>query len=166
MTYLRTLILSAVAALGFTCVFAANDSTSTTTPTQSTQGSGHHWRGGRMHSPFIRVVQQLNLNDDQKQRISSLIKAQHDARRANADSQRANGEALANPGDPNYAAAVSAAKTAAATAIQDRSNLEVQIYGVLTPDQQAQLPKVLADMKTRAEQHRAQWEQHNSKQTG
>jgi Spy/CpxP family protein refolding chaperone len=168
MIHPKTFFFSVVAALGLACtVFAATDATSPTTPAHSQQWRGHHGLRAGMHSSFMHAVRQLNLSDDQKQRISSLLGTQRESMRANADALRANFDALANPGDPNYSAAVSAAKTAAANAIQNRSDLEVQIYGLLTPDQQAQLPKVLADMKTRTEQRRAQWEQQRAtKQTG
>jgi len=41
-------------------------------------------------------------------------------------------------------------------------DLEVQIYGLLTPAQQGQLPAVLADMKAKADQRREQWQQHRA----
>jgi hypothetical protein len=106
------------------------------------------------------------LSDDQKQRIQSMLSTEREQLRANMDAQRTQREALANPGDAGYAAAVQAAQAAAAKAVQDRSNLQVQIYGLLTSDQQAQLPKVLADMKSRAEQRRAEWRQRRSEKNG
>jgi Spy/CpxP family protein refolding chaperone len=65
-------------------------------------------------------------------------------------------DVLANPGDPNYVSAVTAAKAAATNRIQQRSDLQVQIYGLLTPEQQGKLPQVLADMKA----HRAGEQKH------
>jgi Spy/CpxP family protein refolding chaperone len=68
---------------------------------------------------------------------------------------------LANPGDPNYATALQNAKTAAANRLQSQVDLESQIYNVLTADQKAKLPQVLADMKTKAQQRRAAWQQQH-----
>jgi Spy/CpxP family protein refolding chaperone len=69
---------------------------------------------------------------------------------------------LANPGDPNYAAAVQNAKTAAANRLQSEVELQGQIYNVLTADQKTKLPQVLADMKSKAEQRRAAWAQRHT----
>lgn len=162
MVHSRKLILSAVIALGaIGGVAAASDTTSPATSIHRMYGYGLG-----MHSPFLRAVRQLELSDDQKQRIRSLVTTEREAARANGHARRAELSALANPGDPNYASAVAAAKAAAANAIQRRSDLDVQVYGVLTPDQQAQLPKILADMRTRMEQHRLQrLEQGSSKTT-
>jgi Spy/CpxP family protein refolding chaperone len=74
---------------------------------------------------------------------------------------------LANPGDPNYATALQNAKTAAATRLQKQVELQSQIYNVLTADQKAKLPQVLADMKSKAEARRAAWQQqHGAAATG
>ena len=69
---------------------------------------------------------------------------------------------LANPGDPNYATALQSAKTLASTRIQNQSELQGQIYNVLTAQQKAQLPTVLASMKAQAAQRRAAWEQKHA----
>jgi Spy/CpxP family protein refolding chaperone len=60
--------------------------------------------------------------------------------------------ALANPGDPNYAAAVQAAKKRAADRIQRDSDLKLQLYNVLTPDQKTQWSKLVANWKARMAQ--------------
>jgi Spy/CpxP family protein refolding chaperone len=45
--------------------------------------------------------------------------------------------------------------------------LQSQIYSVLTPDQKAKLPSVLATMKAQAEQRHAAWKaQHPATGTG
>ena len=62
---------------------------------------------------------------------------------------------LANPGDPNYATALQNAKTRAADRLQAESQVQAQIYDVLTAQQKAQLPTVLASMKAQAEARRA-----------
>lgn len=61
--------------------------------------------------------------------------------------------ALGNPGDPQHAAAVQWAQKRAADRIQHRSSVELQVYGILTPAQQAQLPKILTAMQQHLSQH-------------
>jgi len=112
----------------------------------------------------LRATKQLNLTADQQASIKSIL--------ANARTQmeaaHASGQApvdmavLANPGDPNYATALQSAKTFAANRIQTESELQGQIYNVLTAEQKAQLPTVLASMKAQAAQRRANWEQKHA----
>jgi Spy/CpxP family protein refolding chaperone len=162
MTQSKTAMLSAVVALALSGAAWAAVNDAGQSAGAAVHERGHHYGAGhRTHSPFMRAVHHLNLSDDQKQRIASLLSTERTAKGAHAGEQFANRAALANPGDPNYAAAVSAAKAAAANAVQERSNLEVQIYGLLTADQQAELPKVLAEMKTRREEHRARHREAN-----
>ena len=74
---------------------------------------------------------------------------------------------LANPGDPNYATALQTAKTKFEARMQSESELQGQIYNVLTPAQKAQLPTVLASMKAQAQARRAQWQaQHPAPAAG
>ena len=61
--------------------------------------------------------------------------------------------ALGNPGDPQHAAAVHSAERRAADRGQHWSAVEQQVHAVLTPAQQAQLPKLLVDMRKRMAQH-------------
>jgi Spy/CpxP family protein refolding chaperone len=63
---------------------------------------------------------------------------------------------LANPGDPGHQAAVQAAKARAAERIDHFSEVQQQVYALLTPAQQAKLPQVLAEVqKERAAHHPA-----------
>jgi len=155
--------LGVLAGLNASAIAATESTPQTTGPSHRMHHA--HFGDKQGTGQFMRAVHQLDLSDDQKQRMHSLVATNRDQARASFSTQRANRETLANPGDPNYAAAVQAAKTAAATAIQDRSDLQVQIYGLLTTDQQAQLPKVLADMKTRGEERRMDWQQRHGTQS-
>jgi Spy/CpxP family protein refolding chaperone len=101
---------------------------------------------------FIRAIRQLQLSDDQKQQIKSLLGA---ARTAARSEPRPDLSVLANPSDPNYAAALQAAKDRAAVVVQRWSDLQLQIYNVLTPEQKAQLPQVLSNLQARAYQRNA-----------
>jgi len=60
--------------------------------------------------------------------------------------------ALLNPGDPNYKATVEAAKRRAADRIQHMSDLKLQLYNVLTPEQKSELTKRISEWKTRMAQ--------------
>lgn len=98
---------------------------------------------------FIRAIHQLQLTDEQKQQIKSLVSAA----RTSAKSQvRPDLSVLANPSDPNYASALQTAKDRAASRVQQWSDLQMQIYNVLTPEQKAQLPQALGNLQARAAQ--------------
>ena len=112
----------------------------------------------------LRATKQLNLTADQQASIKTILTTA----RAQAKAAHASGQApvdiavLGNPGDPNYATALQSAKTLAATHIQNESELQSQIYNVLTAEQKAQLPTVLATLKAQAQQRRAVWEQRHA----
>jgi Spy/CpxP family protein refolding chaperone len=101
---------------------------------------------------FFRALKQLNLSDDQKQQIKSLLGAARQSARSQA---AADLSALANPADPNYASALQGVKDRAAARIQQWSDVQLQIFNVLTPEQKAQLPQVISAMQARAAQRRA-----------
>jgi Spy/CpxP family protein refolding chaperone len=101
---------------------------------------------------FFRALKQLNLSDDQKQQIKALVSAERQAARSQA---AADLSVLANPADPNYASALQGVKDRAAARIQHWSDVQLQIFNVLTPEQKAQLPQVLSAMQARNAQRRA-----------
>jgi len=102
---------------------------------------------------LLRSFHELNLSSAQQQQLHTIVsnaRAQFETKRPGGASDMM---ALANPGDPNYAAAVQAAKKRAADRIQKASELKLQLYNVLTPDQKTQLSKRMADWKARMAQH-------------
>jgi Spy/CpxP family protein refolding chaperone len=101
---------------------------------------------------FFRALKQLNLSDAQKQQIKSLVSASRQAAKAQAAPDLS---VLANPADPNYASTLQAVKDRAAARIQHWSEVQMQIFNVLTPEQKAQLPQVLSAMQARIAQRRA-----------
>lgn len=116
----------------------------------------HHWGhgGGGMqgrNQGILRAFHELNLSAAQRQQIHGIVSS---ARQQFA-TQRASGAAdmavLMNPGDPNYAAAVQAAKKRAADRIQRVSDLKLQLYNVLTPDQKSQLSRSIANWKAKGQ---------------
>ena len=166
------LLVLAIASIGGAAgiVSAQTSSSSTSTATTTTApATGHKWhghhRGGLLLGMTLHATKQLNLTADQQASIKSILSTAHAQAKA---ARAANGSAvdmsvLANPGDPNYATALQSAKTLAANRIQNESELQGQIYNVLTPAQKAQLPTVLAAMKAKAEARRAAWQtQHSS----
>jgi Spy/CpxP family protein refolding chaperone len=170
------LLVLAVASIGGAAGVADAQSTApatTTTNTAAPAHGGHMWHrhhgGGLLVGMTLRATKQLNLTADQQASIKSILTTA----RAQAKAAHASGQApvdmavLGNPGDPNYATALQSAKTLAATRIQSQSELQSQIYNVLTAAQKAQLPTVLATMKAQAQQRRAVWEQrHETGSTG
>jgi Spy/CpxP family protein refolding chaperone len=141
----------------------------TTTAPATIAPAGHKWHGrhhgGMMLGMTLRATKQLNLSAEQQASIKSIMasaraqmKAAHAAGQAPVDMT-----VLGNPGDANYATALQSAKTLAANHIQQESELQGQIYNVLTAQQKAQLPTVLASMKAQAQQRRQQWEQNHAK---
>ena len=167
------LLVVAIAGLGGAAGIAyAQSTTSSSTPaTTSTapaaHGKWHHRGGGFLLGMTLRATKQLNLTADQQASIKQILTTAH----AQAKAARAAGPAvdmsvLANPGDPNYATALQSAKSLASTRIQNESEIQAQVYNVLTAEQKAQLPTVLASLKAQAAQRRATWEQNHQSTTG
>jgi Spy/CpxP family protein refolding chaperone len=166
------LLVLAIASIGTAAGIASAQSTTTapaasTSTTTTTPAEGHKWhrhRGGFLLGMTLRATKQLNLTADQQASIKQILSTA----RAQAKAARASGQApidmtvLGNPGDPNYAAALQSAKTLAANRIQSESEIQGQIYNVLTAEQKAQLPTILASMKAEAAQRRATWEQKHA----
>ena len=123
----------------------------------STSGSGHwhhHGLGMMVGGGLLHAVHQLNLTAAQQQSVHTILTA---ARSQFAAERKAGGRpdftVLSNPGDPNYAAAMKDLQTRLCNRIQEQSQTEQAIYKVLTPEQQQQLPQVLAAMKAKMAQH-------------
>jgi len=165
------LVLAAAGIVGAAGVVSAQTtapSASTSSATTMAPAAGHHrWHGHRgdlLLGVTLRATRQLNLTPEQEASIKTILsnaRAQAKAARASGQSQ-VDIAVLGNPGDPNYATALQSAKTLAANRIQTESELQGQIYNVLTAEQKAQLPAVLASMKAEAAQRRAAWEQKHA----
>jgi Spy/CpxP family protein refolding chaperone len=165
-----SLLLVAAATVGAGAAVAEAATTSTapaaTTATAPAPG-GRHWHrhGGMLVGMMLHATRQLNLTADQQASIKSILsnaRAQHKAAAATGGSP-VDMTTLANPGDPNYATALQSAKAAAEARFQSQVDLQSQIYNVLTADQKAKLPQVLADMKAKAQARRAEWlQQHEA----
>jgi Spy/CpxP family protein refolding chaperone len=148
-------------------IASAQTTTPSTTTTATTPATGHKWHrhhGGFLLGMTLRATKQLNLTAEQQASIKTILstaraqaKAAHAANTSSVDMS-----VLGNPGDANYATALQSAKSLASTRIQNESEIQGQIYNVLTAQQKAQLPAVLASMKAQAAQRRAAWEQKHA----
>jgi Spy/CpxP family protein refolding chaperone len=170
------LLLVATATVGAGAAVAAVSTTTTptaaTTTTTAPAAGGRHWHhghhgGGMLVGVMLRATKQLNLTSDQQASIKTILSTARAQHAAAAGFGAVDLTTLANPGDPNYATALQNAKTAATTRLQNEVELQGQIYNVLTADQKAKLPQVLADMKSKFEARRAAWQQqHGAASTG
>lgn len=134
----------------------------------------HHRRhgcwghGGHGHGPgmmggrgLMGSFHELDLTPAQREQVHTILST---ARQQHADKRQGAGGrpdmmALANPGDPNYATALQAAKKRAADRIQEFGDLQQKLYNVLTPQQKTQLTKTLAEHKAKMAQWKARMEQ-------
>jgi Spy/CpxP family protein refolding chaperone len=116
----------------------------------------HRWHHHHHRHPGM-LFRDLNLTPEQHQRIRVIVMtARLDALKQAGTRKPGDMQALMNPGDPGYRAAVEAAKKRAADRIQRMSDVQQQIYSVLTPDQKTELGKRIAGWKT----HMAQRERY------
>lgn len=151
----KRIVIAACAALGLgTVVWAADNAAA---PASAHPSLRTHGEKG-MHGPLHHVLKELDLSPEQKQQVHSILESARPA----AGTERPDITVLANPGDPNFAAAVAQAKVQAAQHVQKMADITQQIYAILTPEQKAKLPQVLADMKAKFEQRRQQWEQQRA----
>jgi Spy/CpxP family protein refolding chaperone len=168
------LLLVATATVGAGAAVAAATTTSISTSAAASNApstasspaqEGRHWRhhhGGMLVGVMLRATRQLNLTSEQQTTIKGILSNARAQHQADAGAAGVDLTTLANPGDPNYAAALQNAKTAAANRFQSEVDLQGQIYNVLTADQKAKLPQVLADMKSRAQQRHSASSQRGS----
>lgn len=165
---LKNSVLAACAALTFTgaTVYASNAADGAGAKTEK-QHQMHHRHGARHGSPLMSTLKQLDLSAQQQQSIKAVFQGNADKRKALRDQQRANRQALATtmPDDANYPALIAAQKQLAADAIQQMSDTQTQIYAVLTPEQRAKVPEILAERKAKWEQRREQFRNRMTEST-
>jgi len=116
----------------------------------------HYWH----EHPFMRVLHQLNLTDDQKKQIHSIYEGARPQMESLGKSTRSNMEQLmtTTPGDATYSALVESAKSNAVAHIKLITDTQAQIYAVLTPEQQAKIPAIIAAEKAKREAARQKWQ--------
>jgi Spy/CpxP family protein refolding chaperone len=114
--------------------------------------------GGQMlDRPLLGALRRLDLTADQRQKVRTILM---DARRQAAPRSAGAGTApdftaLINPGDPDHARAVQAAKDRAAQRIERSEQTEQNLYNVLTAQQKTRLTQMFAQMRTRMQQREA-----------
>lgn len=151
-------LMVALAMTGIAGAVVAQTSSSSGSSSATTATPGaHHWRhhhGMMAGGGLLHALHQLNLTPAQQQSVHTILAAAHSQFAAE---RKAGGApdftALSNPGDPNYAAAKQDLQTRMANRIQEQTQTEQAIYKVLTPEQQQQLPTILASMKAKMAQH-------------
>ena len=143
-------------------VVYATDSTHST-PAER-HGQMHRHGAHRGGSALMGTLKQLDLTAEQQQSVRSVFQNNADQRKALAQQSRANRQALAStlPDDPKYPALIAERKQLATQRIQQSSDTESQIYALLTAEQKAKVPQLLAERKARREERRQQWQNRNS----
>lgn len=124
------------------------------------RGRGPAMPGSMLLGTTLAATHRLNLTEAQKAQIRTILKNARAEERTSRPS--VDMAVLGNPGDPNYATELQNLKTHAADRIQHESDLQGQIYAVLTPQQKSELPSVLTRMKEKWGQRRASLEEHHA----
>jgi Spy/CpxP family protein refolding chaperone len=119
------------------------------TPSPAWHGREGHMGGRGTEGGVMQVLRQLKLSDAQRQQVRAIMETERTQGRAQGDAALAEMPALGNPGDPRHAAAVQAAQARAAERIRHWDGIQQQVYALLTPAQQAQLPQLLEAMQDR-----------------
>src|ERR1700727_1562992 len=139
------LLVLAMASISTAAGIASAQTTTPTTTTTTAPATGHKWHrhhGGFLLGMTLRATKQVNLTADQQASIKTILstaRAQGTAAHA-ANASSVDMSVLGNPGDANYATALQSAKSLASARIQNESEIQGQIYNVLTAQQKAQLP--------------------------
>lgn len=111
--------------------------------------------GMRLDAPMLMAFRRLNLSDEQRERVRNvLLNARISALQAREKqpgevAARQQFAALLNPGDPDHARAVQAAKDRAVDRIERATQTQQALYNVLTPAQKTQLTQMFAQRRER-----------------
>ena len=147
--WLVALALTGVTSLGFAQPPPASAQASTPVAAQM-----HGRMHGRVHKhPFMRILQQLDLTAEQKAKILAIYSAARPQMESLGKSTRENMQTLMTtaPSEAGYGALLESAKANALAHIKLISDTQAQIYAVLSPEQQAKIPGVVAADKARWE---------------
>ena len=143
------------AAAGLSIASAAD----TTPPSTTAPAGGPHWGWhGHHHFGPGRLLHKLNLTDEQKASIKSIMTAAKPQMQSLGAQARANHLKLEQtaPDSPNYATVVAEVAQSNATLASQRTTqgtqLWSQIYAVLTPAQKTQLASLQAQRAARQTQ--------------
>jgi Spy/CpxP family protein refolding chaperone len=154
-------VLCLATSLAGIAVYAQTTATAPATNAAGAAAGAHEWHHhGHRGGGFFFVLHKLNLTAEQKSQVKSIIageKSQYESLHA---SSKANRSALSTtpPTDPGYPALIETAKTNAATRIKLQSETWTAIYSnVLTKQQQAAIPGIVAAAQQAREERVAAW---------
>jgi Spy/CpxP family protein refolding chaperone len=160
---LRHILPGSILALSLSAGAHADTSASATPATPS---AGHRWHG-RHHHGFQHVLSKLNLTEAQKAEVKSIYAQSRPRFQALMADSRSTRESLATtmPTDvAAYESLLAKAKSHAADRVQLESDVWGQVYAVLTPEQQQQIPGVVAAEKAARATRKASWQgQHGQR---
>jgi Spy/CpxP family protein refolding chaperone len=152
-------LMVALAMTGVAGGVVAQTSSSSGAGTTAATPDAHHWHHGHrmmLGGGLLHAFRQLNLTPAQQQTVHTILTAAHAQSQAERSAAgKPDFTVLSNPGDPNYSTALQEMQTRMATRLQEQSQTELALYNVLSKQQQAQLPTVLASMKAKMSQHAA-----------
>jgi len=136
----------AAAATSISIAIAADDETAATPP----PGGPHGWHHGPGH-----LLAQLNLTDDQKAQIKTIMTSAGPQMKTLHQQMQANSLKLrqTQPNDPNYANVVAEVSQSNASLHSQMTTQQAEVrssvFKILTPAQQTQLAALEAQMQTR-----------------
>jgi Spy/CpxP family protein refolding chaperone len=166
------ILVAALASIGMgtaETAFAQSDTSATSPP--STEPQHHHvpphagmTAVAEARSPLlaatVHATHELNLTADQKAQIRMILRTAQEQERVHMQAANPGMAVLGDPSNPGYSAAIQAMKTNATNRIQQESDFQAQVVNVLTPEQKAKLPNVLASLQAKQEAHRAASAEH------
>jgi len=150
--------LAALALAGFSSVSMAQTPTGSSVAPAPTASHMHHYRGHE--HPFMRILHQLNLTAEQKNKIHAIYEAARPNMESLGKSMHSNMEQLMTtpPSDAAYTALVDTAKSNALAHIKLITDTQAQIYAVLTLEQQAKIPEIVAAEKAKRDAAKQKWQ--------
>ena len=115
---------------------------------------GHPAHGGW---EAMWILHHLNLSTTQHEQIRTLLQSARTHQDAARDEDARAGDALiaTPPNDPSYPGRLAAAQQQASARVQARAALWAEIYALLTPAQQAQIPGLVQQRAADRAAHRA-----------
>jgi Spy/CpxP family protein refolding chaperone len=160
------MLLAVLASIGMGTAVTGFAQTASPDTSAAPSGTEHHGAATATHGQMVivrsmllnttlRATRQLNLTAAQKSQIKTILQTAHTQERT--DTQAASHPDMAvlgDPSNPGYSAAIQSLKTNATNRIQMESDVQGQIVNVLTPEQKAKLPGVLASIQAKQEAHR------------
>ncbi|HLW25163.1 MAG TPA: Spy/CpxP family protein refolding chaperone [Steroidobacteraceae bacterium] len=160
MSRLRQIVpaLCLAASLGGVAAYAATDPPAA--PSADMPSARDHGRHGGALGEMGFVLHKLNLTEEQKGTIRSMMAGRKSELESLRSSIKSNHEALAttSPDDANYGALVAQAQKNAAQRITLMSTMWKQVYDtVLTDEQRKAIPGIVAAAQARRQERMEAW---------